>query len=331
MRTTLVATDTNRVAGIVRDAIQNTIDDEAFRALLLRLMTRPGRVLFAERRAKWPAFVIDIATVLGGDREAAIEAAAAVEFAIAAADVIDDLVDDDWAKEADTWERALNASWTLTWLAQRCALNLAERLGAPTALTICKCIADGCATATVGEDLDLLFGQQPDTSEEQALEMTRRKAGTLVAMACRVGAIVAGEETAINEALGEFGGHVGVIAQILNDIADVSGDMICGSDLRLVKKTLPIAYALRCAREEQIQPLLTWARQPRAVGEKDLAAVRAAVWAVGGVHYAWVVADAHRREAIVVINALVHATGRTELRGLRHLIPSTRATRTLSA
>lgn len=321
---------TSRVAGIVRDAIQTTIDDDTFRDLLLRLMTRPGRVLYAARTAKWPAFVLDIANIFGGDHEAALGAAAAVEFAIAAADVIDDLVDDDWAKEADAWERALNASWTLTWLAQRCALDLADRLGASTALSICACIAAGCASATVGEDLDLLFGQLPETSEAQALEMTRRKAGTLVAMACRVGAMVAGEDAALQVAIGEFGGYVGVVAQILNDIADVSGDMIHGSDLRLVKKTLPIAYALRCAREEQMHFLLRWATHPQAMGAQDLATIRAAIWDVGGVHYAWVVADAYRREALVVVDALMRSTGRAELRGLRRLIPSTRATGALA-
>src|SRR5437764_1385195 len=145
-------TDVDRVAGVVRDAIQRTIDTDAFRYLLLDLMTRPGRVLFSQRKAKWPAFVLDIAEILGSTREAAIRAAAAVEFAIAAADVIDELVDDDWGKEPNPWERALNASWTLTWLAQQCALDLASSLGAMSAISISRCIADGCVSATIGED-----------------------------------------------------------------------------------------------------------------------------------------------------------------------------------
>jgi geranylgeranyl diphosphate synthase type I len=323
-------TAVDRVAVAVRDAIARTVNDATFRDLLLRLMARPGRVLFS-RKAKWPAFVLDIAAILGGEHEAAIGAAAAVEFAIAAADIIDDLVDDDWGRESEAWERALNASWTLTWLAQRCALDLAGSLGAASALAICGCLADRCAAATVGEDLDLLLEQLPESSEEQALEMTRRKAGALVAMACEVGAMVAGEDAAMRAAIGEFGGHVGVVAQILNDIAGVADDDALSGDLRLGKKTLPIAYALRCAREEEIQPLLTWAARPQAVNTDDLLAIRAAIWAVGGVHYAWVVADAHRREALAVIDALVRRTGRTELRGLRRLIPSTRATSAVPA
>jgi geranylgeranyl pyrophosphate synthase len=320
----------DRVAGVVRDTVAHSVNDDAFRDLLLRLMARPGRVLFS-RKAKWPAFVLDIAMILGGEREAAIGAAAAVEFAIAAADIIDDLVDDDWGKESEAWERALNASWTLTWLAQRCALDLAGSLGAASAVAISGCIADRCAAATVGEDLDLLLEQSPETSEEQSLEMTRRKAGTLVAMACEVGALVAGEDAAMRAAIGEFGRHVGVVAQILNDIAGVADDDALSGDLRLGKKTLPIAYALRCAREEEMPSLLTWAARPQALGKEELQAIRAAIWAVGGVHYAWVVADTYRREALGVIDALVRRTGRTELRGLRRLIPSTRATSALPA
>jgi geranylgeranyl pyrophosphate synthase len=319
----------DRVADVVRDAIQYTIDADMLRDLLLRLMTRPGRILFS-RKAKWPAFVLDVADILGGARESAIGAAAAVEFAIAAADVIDDLVDDDWGKEPDSWERALNASWALTWLAQWCALDLANRLGPTTATAIARCMADGCAAATVGEDLDLLLAHVSDTSEEQALEMTRRKAGALVAMACEVGAVVAGEGETMRATIRKFGEHVGVVAQILNDIAGVADEGSFSTDLRLGKKTLPIAYALRCAREEGIPVLLTWAAQPQATSEQDLQRVRSAIWDVGGVHYAWVVADAHRREALAVMNALVRSTGRAELRRLHRLVPTTRANRTWS-
>jgi geranylgeranyl diphosphate synthase, type I len=322
--------DADRVAGTIRDAIQRTTDDHSFRDLLLRLMTRPGRVLFSPRKAKWPAFVLDIAEILGAPRESAIGAAAAVEFAIAAADVIDDLVDDDWGKEPDSWQRALNASWTLTWLAQRCALDLTDGLGEATTIAISRCIADGCASAAVGEYLDLLFAQIPDASEEQALEMTHRKAGALVAMACEVGAIVAGQDEETRATIRKFGGHVGVVAQILNDIAGVADDESLSTDLRLGKKTLPIAYALQCAREERIESLLTWAAQPQAASKRDLAAVRSAIWDVGGVHYAWVVADTHRREAFAMIGAFVRETGRSELRSLRRLVPTTRATRVLA-
>ena len=58
-----------------------------------------------------------------------------------------------------------------------------------------------------------------------------------------------------------------------------------------------------------------------AKGLEVLAAIRTAIWTVGGVHYAWVVADAYRREALAVIDVLVRTTGRPELRGLRRLIP----------
>ncbi len=75
--------------------------------------------------------------------------------------------------------------------------------------------------------------------------MTRRKAGSLAAMACQVGAAVAVDDPAILELVGDFGRHVGVVAQLLNDLAGVDPDSASrGSDLRRGKKTLPIAYAL---------------------------------------------------------------------------------------
>ena len=67
----------------------------AFRALLAHLMARPGRALAPGGRAEWPALVCEPCRVLGGDARAAQRAATAVEFAVAAIDVADDLVDDE--------------------------------------------------------------------------------------------------------------------------------------------------------------------------------------------------------------------------------------------
>src|SRR6185436_14296572 len=108
------------------------------------------------------------------------------------------------------------------------------------ALTIGRLIAEGSTACCDGQDLDLLFEDTNDVSEDEAHEMTRRKSGSLVAMACRVGAAVATDDVAVVEAAGEFGTHFGLVAQLRNDLADVSTDPTRRKgDLRHHKKTLP--------------------------------------------------------------------------------------------
>jgi geranylgeranyl pyrophosphate synthase len=91
------------VAAYVEAKIDQTYEASAFHELLLELMARPGRVLARGGPPKWPPLVFDTCEALGGEGEgeAAICAAAAVEFIAAVTDIVDDLIDDEWDGESD--------------------------------------------------------------------------------------------------------------------------------------------------------------------------------------------------------------------------------------
>lgn len=148
-----------------------------------------------------------------------------------------------------------------------------------------------------------------------------------MAMACQVGAAVATDEAAVIGLAATFGSHVGVVAQLLNDLAGVEpGAAGRGTDLRRRKKTLPVAFALRCAGEEGLPEVLAWYRgEPTSIGDEEwLAGV---LRDLGALHYTWVVADAHRREALATVRRLAEATGRAEVWGLRRLVPTLQSRR----
>ena len=318
------ARDDRRVTALVRRTITEATEIGPFRDALLTLLGRPGRVLAPGGVAKWPAFVFGLCRALGGAPAAAIDAAVAVEFVAAAADVVDDLVDDEWDLAALPWRRALNASHALPWLAQRRAAALGAVLGSARADLIGAILARGYLAAAAGEDIDLALGALPDASEEAAHDMTRRKSGSLVAMACQVGAATAAEEPTILEVAGRLGMHIGIVSQLLNDLAGVDPARIgLGSDLALRKKTLPVTYALRCAREEGLVELTDWAASAGALAPGEDRRLATAILQLGGAHYTWVVAAVHRREALVAARELANlAGGRGAERQLRRLIPA---------
>lgn len=293
--------------------------------VIFRIMSHPGRVLAPIGIAKWPAFVLDTCQVLGGDFSKAVPAASAVEFVLAAADVVDDLVDGEWMDIGIDKARATNAVLTLASLAQSSLIDLYRHLSAPDIGLINELLATGLLMASDGEDLDLLFERDPWVSEEMSHEMTVRKSGSLVAMACQVGAAVATNDREVLRAIGAFGSHVGTVAQLLNDISGVKPDNAPrGSDLRRQKKTLPIAYALRCALDSDISTTLNWDALTTGRPE-DEEALAMTIDHLGGLHYAWIVADTHRREALAILRDLANATGRHEVRSLQRLIPRIRA------
>lgn len=301
--------------------IQNTIDQvcdiSALRAPLIEILSRPGRVLSRQGPAKWPAFVLDIADALDGDPDSAVIAAALVEFTIAATDVVDDLVDDEWDGAVDS-VRALNASLALSWLAQRCVSDLAERLTPERALRVGGIVARGVIDACAGEDLDLAFEAISNVTEEMAYEMTARKAGSLVALACQVGAALAIDDGSVIEQFGVLGRDVGIVAQLLNDIGGVSAT---SSDIPRRKKTLPVVYALCCAQDEGIDEVLEWYREDRSSASLTAAQLAEAIRDLGGLHYTWVIAEVHRGRAMTTLQTLSAMVG-SDMAGLRHLIAS---------
>lgn len=311
-----------------KEAATFATDVPALNELLLLLLSRPGRVLAPTGTSIWPALVLDTCHALGGDLEAAVDVAVAMECVAATADVVDDLVDQEWDEALAPSGRAINATLALSFLAQRCAGKVVTRLGAVRSCLINQLLAQGILDACAGEDLDLRLERTSAVTEEDAHEMTRRKSGSFMALACTLGAAVATDEEAILDLVRAFGGHIGIIHQLLNDLAGIDPDRLQrGSDLRQRKKTLPVAFALRCAREEGMEPVLAWydRRRPAGMPELDETQLATHMRDLGALHYTWVVADAHRRQAEEALQALASLTGRLEVLKLRRLMPDVEA------
>ena len=311
------------MAEVVRASLGSAPVTPEFQELLITIMSRPGRVLADQWAAKWPLFVIETCLAFDGDRQAAIRAAGLVEFVLAVTDVVDDLVDEEWDGERLA-SRTLNATLSLSALAHCGATELVPWLGGERAGLIGRLVAEGVMRACVGEDLDLLYETTVDVDEAQAFEMTRQKAGALVAMACQVGAATATDDASILGAIAQFGEYVGIVAQLMNDLVGVTSDASRrGSDLRRRKKTLPVAYLLRCGREEGLSEVLEIYAGSDPFDARTEQHLAEQIRDLGGLHYTWVIAETHRRSALDVLTALVHQTGRDGIWRLGTLIPAT--------
>jgi geranylgeranyl diphosphate synthase type II len=82
-----------------------------------------------------------------------------------------------------------------------------------------------------------------------------RKTGAMIRAAVRAGAILAGAESAILDALGSYGAHIGLAFQIADDILNVEGDRALlgkgtGSDATREKLTYPAVLGLGASRRE---------------------------------------------------------------------------------
>jgi geranylgeranyl diphosphate synthase type I len=100
-----------------------------------------------------------------------------------------------------------------------------------------------------GQAEDLAFESRIDVTVDECLRMCAHKTGALLAYASSVGAILAGASEAVVATLEEFGLHLGLAFQAVDDVLGIwgrpeaTGKPVAG-DLRSRKKTLPIVAAM---------------------------------------------------------------------------------------
>src|SRR5690606_17195366 len=116
-------------------------------------------------------------------------------------------------------------------------------------MPVMRILADTTNRIAEGEVLQLLHVRNPDTDETAYLNVIERKTAVLFAAGTRLGALASGADEAIQQALYDYGMHLGYAFQIADDVLDYSGDADAlgknlGDDLAEGKATLPLIRAM---------------------------------------------------------------------------------------
>ncbi|MFQ3534440.1 MAG: polyprenyl synthetase family protein [Aggregatilineales bacterium] len=164
-------------------------------------------------------------------------------------------------------------------------------------------------TLVEGETLDVQFAARRDTihlSEDDVLEMLRKKTGVLYAYAGKAGARiglgdVVGDHPLVAK-IEQFCSQCGTAFQLQDDVLGVVGDAAktgkpVGADLREGKKTLIVFHALRHANEAQRSVLMQVIGNPNATSEQIEQATKI-LDALGSIAYTQRLAESIVRSAL---------------------------------
>ncbi len=107
-----------------------------------------------------------------------------------------------------------------------------------------------------GEVLQLLNCNNPATSEEKYREVIARKTAILFSAATRLSAVLTGAPESIEQALSDYGLHLGTAFQLIDDVLDYKADpeelgKNLGDDLAEGKPTLPLIHAMQNSKPEE--------------------------------------------------------------------------------
>jgi geranylgeranyl diphosphate synthase type I len=199
-----------------------------------------------------PTLVLLSAQALGGTPRAAIPAAVAVELVHNFSLLHDDVMDGDLTRRhrPTAWTVfGLNAAILAGDALLTLALDILAASGHPAATNGTRILNTAVQNLLEGQYTDLDFEQRTQIELAECLRMAEQKTGALMACACAIGAAFAGATPEQIQQLHNFGAHLGLAFQHVDDLLGIWGDpTITGkpvySDLRSRKKSLPVVAAL---------------------------------------------------------------------------------------
>ena len=123
-------------------------------------------------------------------------------------------------------------------------------------MRVLEVLADATNVIAEGEVLQLLNMHDPDISVEDYLRVIRYKTAKLFEASARIGAVLAGSDSPLEEACAAYGQALGTAFQIVDDLLDYEGTTAAlgknvGDDLREGKPTLPLLAAMSRGTPEE--------------------------------------------------------------------------------
>lgn len=184
------------------------------------------------------------------------ELAAVVEFIHTATLLHDDVVDDSDLRRGQATASALfgNAASVLVgdFLYSR-AFQMMVEVGD---MRVMQTLADATNIIAEGEVLQLLNCHDASVDAENYLRVIYCKTAKLFEAAMRLGAILSKVDERSEQAVAQYGVHLGTAFQLIDDVLDYSGDAQeigknLGDDLAEGKPTLPLIYAMQHGTQAQ--------------------------------------------------------------------------------
>ncbi len=256
-----------------------------------------GHILFSGGKRLRPLLMVLSARLCGYSGDYDKTFSTALEYLHAATLLHDDLVDGARMRRGKT---VAHIQWdnSIAVLVGDFLLARALSISAGTDnLKVIKILAELTENMSQGEVHQLMHKGDIHLTEEEYLEVIRRKTAMLFQAACQVSAVLAEAPPAKEAALAKYGYHLGIAFQMADDLLDYTTDSAAlgkevGADLKEGKLTLPVIHALReagPADRERMVGIVTDA----AFSEEDFKGLVALLETHGGIDYTTRTAAGH--------------------------------------
>ncbi len=265
-----------------------------------------GYLIEAGGKRLRPLLVLLSAKACGYNGKEHIKLAAIIEFLHTAMLLHDDVIDESDLRRG---RKTVNAAWgnpasvlVGDFLHSR-AFEMMVEIGD---IRVMEILSHATNVIAEGEVQQLSSIRNPDTTEAGYLEVVSRKTAMLFQAAAHSATVLGGADSQVENALRDYGLHLGMSFQLIDDMLDYEGSTVdlgknVGDDLAEGKVTLPLIVAMRQGDEAQ----RAFVRQAiLSGGVENLESIIKTVQDTGGLKYTNERADAERNKALIALQQL---------------------------
>lgn len=203
-----------------------------------------------------PMLLLLAAKALGEVNDRHLIMAAVIEFIHTATLLHDDVVDESDLRRGKESANAVWGNAASVLVGDYLYSSAFEMMVRTGNMRVMEILSKTTTAIAEGEVLQLLNCNNPETTEAKYLEVIARKTAILFSAATRLSAVIAGASLEIEENLAQYGQHLGIAFQLIDDALDYKATKEelgknLGDDLAEGKPTLPLIYAIQNATESE--------------------------------------------------------------------------------
>lgn len=214
-----------------------------------------GHLINAGGKRLRPILTIAAARLLDYDGDDHIKLAAAVELIHGATLLHDDVVDGSSLRRGHSTANMVWGNKESVLVGDFIFSRAFELMVSAGELRVLEILSHASSVIAQGEVMQLSTQKNTAATREMYLGVVEAKTAALFAAASRAGAVIASADERTEHALYEFGRHLGIAFQLVDDALDFSGRQNAlgksvGDDFREGKMTLPVVVAIERADAE---------------------------------------------------------------------------------
>ncbi|TNE59588.1 MAG: polyprenyl synthetase family protein [Alphaproteobacteria bacterium] len=203
-----------------------------------------------------PMLTLASARMCGYEGETHVKLAACVEFIHTATLLHDDVIDESDLRRGSPTANTIWGNQASVLVGDFLFSRAFQLMVAADNMKVLDILSSASAIIAEGEVMQLITANNTATTEDAYLKVISAKTAALFEAACRVGAVIAGDQPDQEAALLSYGKNLGIAFQLVDDALDYSGAQAklgktVGDDFREGKVTLPIVLAYRRGSESE--------------------------------------------------------------------------------